>query len=296
MQLEIRPLGPHFAAEVTGVDFTAPPGAIPFKDLKAAIDTYGVVVFRSAKPPTDEQHIAFSRLFGPVEVGATFKVQGDTKKRIDNPALVDVGNLDPDGNIMKPDNRRMLFRKGDRLWHTDMSFMDNRATYSLLLGHEIPPEGGDTEFCDMRATYDALPQPMKTMLEGLTVAHSIWHSRDLAGFPPATQEELDSRPPAYHKMVHVHPGSGRKSLYLASHAQSIVGWPDQLGLDLIAALIKFASRRDNVYRHQWRLGDLLMWDNLSMMHRATEFEDTKYRRDMRRATCREKPVELQQAA
>jgi alpha-ketoglutarate-dependent 2,4-dichlorophenoxyacetate dioxygenase len=137
---------------------------------------------------------------------------------------------------------------------------------------------------------------MKTMLEGLTVAHSIWHSRALAGFPPPTQEELDSRPPAYHRMVHLHPGSGRKSLYLASHAQSIVGWPDQLGLDLITALIKFASRPDNVYRHQWRLGDLLMWDNLSMMHRATEFEDDKYRRDMRRATCRERPVVIQQAA
>lgn len=296
MQIEIRPLGPDFAAEVTGVDFGAPAAAMPFTELKAAIDRYGVVVFRNAKPPTDEQHVAFSRMFGPVEVGQTFLIKGDIKKRIDNPALVDVGNLDPDGNIMKPDNRRMLFRKGDRLWHTDMSFMDNRATYSLLLGHEIPAEGGDTEFCDMRTTYAALPADMRTMLDGLTVSHSIWHSRALAGFPPATQEELDSRPPAHHKLVHVHPGSGRKSLYLASHAQSIVGWPEQLGLDLITSLIKFASRKENIYRHQWRLGDLLMWDNLSMMHRATEFEDTKYRRDMRRATCREKPVMLEQAA
>jgi len=296
MTIQITPLHPMFAAEVTGVDFTAPPNRLPFAELKQAIDTYGVIVFRNAAPPTDEQHIAFSRLFGPVEVGATFKVAGEVRKRITNPALVDVGNLDPDGNIMKPDERRMLFRKGDRLWHTDMSFMDNRATYSLLLGHEIPPEGGDTEFCDMRVAYAGLPAPLQTMMEDLTVAHSIWHSRQLAGFPAPTQEELESRPPAYHRMVHLHEGSGRKSLYLASHAERIVGWPDDLGLGLIRTLMAFATRPENVYRHKWRLGDLLMWDNLSVMHHATEFEDTKYRRDMRRTTCRERPVEIQQAA
>lgn len=295
MQFQVKPLHPLFGVEVTGVDFTAPTSAMPFRELKQTIDRYGLVVFRNDRPPTDEQHIAFSRMFGPVEVGATFKVTGD-KKRITNPALVDVGNLDHDGNIMKPDNRRMMFRKGDRLWHTDMSFMENRATYSLLLGHEIPPEGGDTEFCDMRVAYDSLPAPLKTMIEGQTVAHSIWHSRQLAGFPAPTEEELASRPPAYHKMVHVHEGSGRKSLYLASHAQSIVGWPAQLSLDLIQALVRFATTQDRVYRHQWRLGDLLMWDNLSMMHRATDFEDTKYRRDMRRTTCREHPVEVMEAA
>jgi alpha-ketoglutarate-dependent 2,4-dichlorophenoxyacetate dioxygenase len=193
---------------------------------------------------------------------------------------------------MKPDNRRMMFRKGDRLWHADMSFHHNRATYSLLLGHEIPPEGGDTEFADMRAAYDALPKEIKAMIDGLTVEHSIWHSRKLAGFPEPTQEELDSRPPAHHKLVHVHPHSGRKALYLAAHASHIVGWPVDLGRDLIKSLMKFATQPQFVYRHRWKLGDLLMWDNLATMHRATEFEDTKYRRDMRRATCRENPVEL----
>jgi len=298
MDYQVNPLTPVFGAEVVGLDLAQPVSALPVRDLKALIDRYGVVVYRNPKPLTDEQHVAFSALFGPVEVGHTFKVTGDVKKRIDNPALVDVGNLDADGNIMKPDNRRMMFRKGDRLWHADMSFMDNRATYSLLLGHEIPPEGagGDTEFADMRAAYDALPEPMKQMIEGLTAEHSIWHSRQLAGFPPPTQEELDSRPPAYHKLVHVHPGSGRKSLYVASHAARVVGWPDELGLGLIKALMAHATQPRFVYRHKWRLGDLLMWDNLSTMHRATDFEDTKYRRDMRRATCRERPVDLSAAA
>jgi alpha-ketoglutarate-dependent 2,4-dichlorophenoxyacetate dioxygenase len=297
MPYQTKPLHPLFATEVIGLDITAPPATLPAKELKNLIDRYGVVVYRNTRLPSDEQHVEFSRLFGPVEVGPMFKIHGD-KKRIDNPALVDVGNLDADGNIMKPDNRRMLFRKGDRLWHADMSFHHNRATYSLLLGHEIPPAeaGGDTLFADMRAAYDALPEPMKVMIEDLTVEHSIWHSRQLAGFPEPTQEELDSRPPAYHKLVHVHPGSGRKSLYLAAHASHIVGWPINLGRGLIKSLMSFATQDEFVYRHQWKLGDLLMWDNLSTMHRATDFEDSKYRRDMRRATCREQPVDLSVAA
>lgn len=298
MQIEIKPLHPLFAAEVIGVDFSARPQDIPFAPLKAAIDRYGVLVLRNAKPPTDEQHVAFSRLFGPVEIGATFKVSGVTRKRIDHPALVDVSNLDADGNIAKPDDRITLFRKGDRLFHADMSFMENRATYSLLLGHEIPPQGGggDTEFCDMRAAYDALPAPLRTMIDGLTAQHSIWHSRQLAGFPQPTEEELASRPPVYHPMVNVHPSSCRKTLYIGSHAASIVGWPESLGRGLIAELLKFATEPERVYRHKWRLGDLVMWDNLATIHRATDFEYTRYRRDMRRATCRERPVEVQQAA
>jgi alpha-ketoglutarate-dependent 2,4-dichlorophenoxyacetate dioxygenase len=293
--MHVNPLHPVFAAEVTGIDFTAPSQRQPVRDLHDAIHLHGVVVFRNDRPPTDEQHVAFSRLFGPVEVGPMFKITGD-KKRIDNPALVDVGNLDADGNIMQADNRRMLFRKGDRLWHADMSFHPNRATYSLLLGHEIPPEGGDTEFADMRAAYDALPDKLKALIEDLTVEHSIWHSRGLAGFPQPTQEEIGSRPPAHHKLVHTHPGSGRKALYLASHASHIVGWPVELGRDLLKMLMRFATLPQFVYRHSWKLGDLLMWDNLATMHRATEFEDTKYRRDMRRATCRERPVDLSVAA
>lgn len=295
MDFKLTQLRPTFAAEITGIDFSAPAHKLPIGALREAIDRYGVVVYRNAKPPTDEQHVAFAAQFGPVEVGPMFKITGDVRKRINNPALVDVGNLDADGNIMKPDNRRMMFRKGDRLWHADMSFHHNRATYSLLVGHEIPPTGGDTEFADTRAAYEALPQPMKDMIENLTVEHSIWHSRSLAGFPPATQEELDSRPPAHHKLVYVD-AAGRKSLYIASHASHIVGWPVELGRGLLKSLMKFATQPQFVYRHQWRLGDLLMWNNLTTLHRATEFEDAVYRRDMRRATCREQPVELTAAA
>ena len=290
MTLEIRPLHPVFAAEVLGFDFSAPPDQLPMQAVREAIHKYGVLVFRNTQPPTDEQHIAFSKLLGPIEQGNIIKVSGFDRRRVAYLELVDVGNLDPDGNIFPADHRRMLFRKGDRLWHTDMSFMENRATYSMLVGHEIPPEGGDTEFADMRAVFDALPREMQRLAESLTVEHSIWRSRVLAGFPEPTEEELASRPPVHHKLVHVHQGSGRKSLYIASHASHIVGWPLELGRGLLAELTRFATQPEFVYRHQWRLGDMVMWDNLSSLHRATEFEDSKYRRDMRRTTCREREI------
>lgn len=290
MKLDINPLHPIFAAEVHGFDFAAPADRLPMQEVRDAINKYGVLVFRNARPPTDEQHIAFSNLLGPIAKGTLIKVSGFDKRRVAHLELVDVGNLDPDGNIFPADSRRMLFRKGDRLWHTDMSFMDNRATYSMLVGHEIPPEGGDTEFADMRAVFEDLPPQMQRLAEELSVEHSIWRSRVMAGFPEPTADELASRPPVHHKLVHVHKGSQRKSLYLASHASHIDDWPVELGRGLLGELTRFATQPKYIYRHQWRLGDMLMWDNLSMLHRATEFEDAKYRRDMRRTTCRERAL------
>ena len=290
MKLDIRPLHPVFAAEVLGFDFSAPPERYPMQAVRDAINRYAVLVFRNDKPPTDEQHIAFSKLLGPIEKGNIIKVTGFNRRRVQHLELVDVGNLDPDGNIFPAGHRRMLFRMGDRLWHADMSFMENRATYSMLVGHEIPPEGGDTEFADTRNAYDALPAEMKRLADSLTIEHSIWHSRQLAGFPEPTEEELASRPPVHHKLVHTHPGSGRRTLYVASHASHVVGWPVALGRDLITSLTRFATQPQFVYRHKWRLGDMVMWDNLASLHRATEFEDAKYRRDMRRTTCREREI------
>jgi alpha-ketoglutarate-dependent 2,4-dichlorophenoxyacetate dioxygenase len=296
MSFKIKPLHPLFAAEVTGFDFSAAPEKMPIDEILAAIDKYGVLAFRNATPPTDEQHVAFSRMLGPIERGKLIKVTGHARLRLALPELVDVGNLDPDGNILPPDSRQMKFRMGDRLWHADMSFMDNRATYSLLLGHEIPSVGGDTEFADMRAAFAELPRELQHLAETVDVEHSIWHSREMAGFPPPTEEELLSRPPVRHKLAHVHARSGRKSLYVTSHASHIIGWPVDLGRGLLSELTKFATQPKFVYRHKWQLGDLLMWDNLATLHRATEFEDAVYRRDMRRTTCRERAIEGADAA
>ena len=290
MALDITPLHPVFGAQVRGFDFSAAPERMPMDEVRAAIARYGVLVFRNETPPSDEQHIAFSKLLGPIELGQIIKVAGFTRRRVRYGELVDVGNLDPDGNIFPPDHRRMQFRKGDRLWHADMSFMENRATYSMLVGHEIPPQGGDTEFVDTRVAYEELPERLQRLCDELTVEHSIWHSRQLAGFPEPTAEELASRPPVRHGLTHLHGTSGRRALYLASHASHIIDWPVSLGRGLLAELTAFATRPERIYRHKWQLGDMLMWDNLSTLHRATEFEDSIYRRDMRRTTCREREI------
>ena len=171
-----------------------------------------------------------------------------------------------------------------------MSFFDVRATFSLLSGVVVPPSGAQTEFTDMRAVYDGLPVKMKPELEGLVVEHSYWHSRVLGGGPEATPEEKKRRPPARHKMVHVHKPSGRKALYLASHAQAIIGWEPAKAKALIEELMAFATEPRFVFAHAWRGGDVLIWDNLATMHRATPFDDRNLKRDVRRTTCREKAM------
>ncbi len=281
MPLTATTLAPSFVAEIDGVDFSRPVGAALLRDIVDALDTYAVCVFR-ATGLDDESHIAFSRLLGRLEHAPSFF--GKTVKRFDHPELFDAGNLDASGNILV-DDRRRLYNKGNALWHTDSSFNQHRSAYSLLLAHEVPPAGGDTEFADMRAAYDALPAAMKNKIENLTAEHWLWHSRMLAGYPQPTEAQRIAKPPAHHKLVQVHPGSGRKTLYIAAHASHIVGWPIEDGRRLIAELIALATQPRFTRAVAWKQpGDLVIWDNRCTMHRATAFQDTQYRRDMRRTT------------
>jgi alpha-ketoglutarate-dependent 2,4-dichlorophenoxyacetate dioxygenase len=280
----ITPHGPSFLAEVKGVDFSKPVDPVTLREIVEAMDTYAVCVFR-ATALNDESHIAFSYLLGKLEYAPSLFGKG--VKRFRYPELFDAGNLDASGNILL-DERRRLYNKGNALWHTDSSFNPQRSAYSLLLAHEVPPAGGDTEFADMRAAYDALAAAMKERIDGLTAEHWLWHSRMLAGYPEPTEEERLAKPPAHHKLVQVHPGSGRKSLYIAAHASHIVGLPLEEGRGLINDLIAFATQPQFVRAVAWRQpGDLVIWDNRCTMHRATSFEDTHYRRDMRRTTVLE---------
>jgi alpha-ketoglutarate-dependent 2,4-dichlorophenoxyacetate dioxygenase len=282
--LSIKSHGPSFLAEVAGVDFSRPIDPPTLSDITHAMDTYAVSVFR-ATALSDESHIAFSRLLGGLEHAPSFFGKGI--KRFNHPELFDAGNLDASGQILV-DERRRLYNKGNALWHTDSSFNPHRSAYSLLLAHEVPPVGGDTEFADMRAAYDALSDSMKERIENLTAEHWLWHSRMLAGYPAPTDEERAAKPPAHHKLVQVHPGSGRKTLYIAAHASHIVGWPIEEGRKLISDLIEFATQPRFVRALAWQQpGDLVIWDNRCTMHRATSFEDTRYRRDMRRTTVLE---------
>ena len=290
MAIGIEPLHSLYAARLTGVDIRQPIDDATMTEVRAALAKYAVCVIGHEQPPTNEEHIAFSARLGPLERGKSPKIKG-TEVRLPYPEIVDQSNLNDVGEIYADDDRRLAYKRANRLWHTDMSFYEVRATYSLLVGHITPPSGAETEFTDMRAVWEALPQARKAGLEDLIVEHSYWYSRVQGGGPEPTQEERVTRPPARHGLVHLHAPSGRKALYLASHASDIVGMPRDEARALISDLMDFAVQPQFVYAHKWRQGDVLIWDNLATMHRATPFDDRNFVRDMRRTTCREKAME-----
>jgi alpha-ketoglutarate-dependent 2,4-dichlorophenoxyacetate dioxygenase len=252
--------------------------------FRRTMDRHAVCVIHNEKPVTDAEHVEFSRRLGPLLPMKMLTMVGKSKSRFAHPEIIDIGNIDAEGRLLPEDDRRRAYNRGNLLWHTDASYDRARGVYSLLSCHSIPPGGADTEFADMRAAYDSLSREMKEKIEDLVVEHSIWHSRAAAGMTDVSEEERATRPPARHLLVHRHPGSGRKALYLASHASQVVGMPLEQGRALLRELIEFATRPQFVYRHEWRVGDLLVWDNQQTMHRGTPFDDTKHPRDMRRTT------------
>jgi alpha-ketoglutarate-dependent 2,4-dichlorophenoxyacetate dioxygenase len=283
------PLHPFLAAEIHA-DLRAPLSAADLAEIVTAMDRYPVGVFRNARPLSDAEHVAFSRRLGPVE-----KMKTRGALRVPFPEIIDQSNLDENGAIFPDDDKRMLYKRANRLWHTDMSFHPVRATYSLLSAHVLPPGSAApaTEFADMRAVFDALPATTKARLDGLVAEHDYYYSRVLGGGPEPTAEERADRPPAQHSLVHVHPGSKRKVLYLASHISGIAGWSKAESRALLDELMAFATQPQFVYAHTWSLGDVVMWDNLATMHRAMPFDDQRYHRDVRRTTVREGNVELE---
>jgi alpha-ketoglutarate-dependent 2,4-dichlorophenoxyacetate dioxygenase len=238
-------------------------------------------VFRD-QPFTDDEQLAFAqRLDG--QLHSTTGVSAIRKSRLGNEALGDISNLDEHGEIIKSDDRRRMYGLANRLWHTDASFQDPPGRYSMLSARVVPPVGADTEYADMRAAYDALPAEMKAQLEGLRVHHSIAYSRQTLGFE-FSQDEQDILKGAVHPLVRTIPRSGRRSLYVASHASRIIDWPVPEGRLLLRDLMEHATQPEFVYRHSWRVGDFVIWDNRATMHRARPFDDATYRRELRRVT------------
>jgi alpha-ketoglutarate-dependent 2,4-dichlorophenoxyacetate dioxygenase len=286
MTIAARPIHPLFVAELTGADLSRPLDPATRDEIERAMDRYAVCVLPNQKLD-DERQTAFASLYGPLEVSPlTHKRDGGplAPPRIQNRNIFDVSNLDESGNILPLDDQRRAYRQGNKLWHTDSSFRQKSATWSMLHARVIPPNGADTEFADTRAAYDALPDSTKRKIENLVAEHSIWHSRaKLGGYTPTEQERKD-RPPALHPLVRRHPGSGRKALYIASHASHILGMPVDEGRALLAELLEFATQARFVYAHKWRLGELVIWDNRCTLHRATPFESSTQMRDMRRST------------
>ena len=291
MSLHLRPLHKLFAAEATGVDLREPLDAATLGEIVAALDRHAVLVL-PAQPLTDAQQIAFSGRLGPLET--TIKAyRADHKPRLDL-HISDVSNLDENNQVLAEDDRRRMNGLGNRLWHTDSSFKPVPARYSLLSARTIPAEGGETEFADLRAAWDALPAPMQQSIEGLVAEHSILHSRGTIGFTDFSEEERARLQPVPQTLVRTHPGSGRKTLYLASHAGAIRGMRLPEARLLLLDLMEHATQPQFVYRHRWRVGDLVIWDNRCTMHRARPY-DLSVPRDMHRTTVSDERSTLAQA-
>jgi alpha-ketoglutarate-dependent 2,4-dichlorophenoxyacetate dioxygenase len=294
MAVSVRPLHPVFVGEVSGIDCSALLDSREVAALEAGMDEYAVLVFRDQNI-TDEQQIAFSRHFGALE---SYETPGHIRKHEDSrlgPGMADLSNLDKDGNPIAAEDRVWFFKLGDRLWHSDSSFRPVPAKYSLLSARALPSWGGNTEFADMRAAYDALDARTKADVEDLVCAHSLQYSRAAIGFTELTAEEIAAFAPVRQRLVRTHPVTGRKSLFLASHAGAIVGWTIPEARMFLRDLIDHATHPRFVYSHSWRLYDLVMWDNRATMHRARRFDRNEVR-DVRRTTLAGDAPTIEQAA
>ena len=286
----IDPARPTFIGEVSGIDLTRSLTEEEVSAIHAGMDRFGVLVFHD-QHFEDEQQIAFSRQLGTLEE-ATGDIMSEKDRRL-SMDLNDISNLDKNGELLPRDDRRRLFGLGNLLWHSDSSFKEVPAKYSMLSARKIPLAGGNTEFADMRAAYDALDSETKREVHDLICLHSQIFSRGVLGFDDFTDAERAKWAPVRQGLVRRHPNTGRLSLYLASHAGGIEGWPMPEARSFLRDLNEHATQRQFVYAHVWRLWDLVMWDNRVTMHRARRY-DPKEVRDMRRTTLTNEVSSLEQ--
>lgn len=279
MTLAFSPLHPLFAALAKGIELSVPLDLGVVREIEAAMNQYAVLVFRG-QLIDQEQQLAFTRNFGPLDPGRHLAVRQHRRVR---PEFADVSNLDEEGRVAARDHRRILSNMATRLWHTDSSYKRPAAKFSLLYCSAIPDWGGETEFADMRAAHDTLPDRLRTEAQGREAEHYVHHSRATLGFAPSEDEIAGAIPPVTWPLVRVHAGSGRKVLYIGSHATRVLGLSLPEGLVLLSDLLEHATQRQFVYRHEWKPGDLVMWDNRAVLHRGRRY-DLAQRRDMRRST------------
>jgi alpha-ketoglutarate-dependent 2,4-dichlorophenoxyacetate dioxygenase len=277
----ISPIGDGFAGECSGLDITQPLPDAAVAGIEAGMDRYAVLVFRD-QALTDDAQRDFTRRFGPLEVASGGHVTTAQDRRLPLD-MQDASNLDQHQRPLARDDRRRMFNLGNRLWHSDSSFRSVTARYSLLSGRIVVQHGGRTEFADMRAAYDALDDATKAEVEDLVCEHSLMFSRGTLGFSDLSEAERTMFAPVAHRLVRIHPVTGRKSLFLSAHAGTILGWPVPEARAFLRDLNEHATQRRFVYSHAWRRNDLVMWDNRTTMHRVTRFDESLVR-DMRRTT------------
>jgi len=294
MPISIRQLHPAIAGEVTGIDISKPLTPQDVAAIEAGMDKYAVLVF-PGQNLTDEQQMAFTVNFGPIEDARGGNVTKPQDKRL-VPGMNDVSNLGKDGKPLARDSRQRLFNIGNMLWHSDSSFRPIPAKYSLLSARVVNKKGGNTEFAHMGAAYEALDDDTKREIEDLVCEHSLMYSRGSLGFLDYTDEEKAMFRPVRQRLVRTHPVTGRKSLYLSSHAGAILGMPMPEARMLLNDLKEHATQPRFVYVHKWKLHDLVIWDNRQTMHRVRRYDDTQPR-DMRRTTVAgSAPTAAQEAA
>jgi alpha-ketoglutarate-dependent 2,4-dichlorophenoxyacetate dioxygenase len=294
MPATIRQIGTVFAGEVSGVDTGRPVAPADVAAIEAGMDRYAVLVFRNQKL-TDEQQMAFSRNFGALENARGGNITRPEDKRLGS-GMNDVSNLGKDGRPLPLDSRQRMFNLGNMLWHSDSSFRAIPAKYSLLSARVVNPKGGDTEFADMRAAYDALDDDTRREIDELVCEHSLLYSRGSLGMTDYTEEEKALFKPVRQRLVRTHPVTGRRSLYLSSHAGTILGLPMPAARILLRDLTEHATQPRFVYVHKWKVDDLVMWDNRQTMHRGRRYDETQAR-DVRRTTVAgDAPTVAQQAA
>ncbi len=294
MSITFTPLTPTIAAEAAGIDLTRPLTPEQVQAIDDGMDRYGVLVFHD-QHFDDESQFAFSRNFGPLEISSGGEMSKPEEMRL-KLEMADISNLDANNKLRAADDRKRLGALGNRLWHSDASFRAIPAKYSLLSARIVPPTGGNTEFADMRAAYDALDDATKAEVEGLLTEHSNAFSREMIGFPKQDYgvENQDKLRPVRHRLVRHDPRTGRKTLYLSAHIGSIVGWPVPEARAFIRDLMEHATQRQFVYAHQWKPWDLVIWDNRTTMHRARRYNDLSDIRDMRRTTIRGEGLTVEQ--
>ncbi|MBS0537475.1 MAG: TauD/TfdA family dioxygenase [Proteobacteria bacterium] len=293
MTIQVTPLTPYIGGRMTGIDVAAPLTQEQVKAVDAGMDKYAVLVL-PGQAITDEQQIAFTRNFGPLQNGANATVKRP-ELRLD-PAFADVSNIGKDGLKLARDDRRRMASLGNRLWHSDASFRVIPARYSILSGRIVVSEGGNTEFADMRAAYDALDARTKEEVEDLITEHSQIFSREQLGFTEYLPDERAMMKPVRHRLVRTHPTSGRKSLFLSAHIGGIVGWPRPEAMSFIRDLMEHATQPQFVYSHKWTQHDLVIWDNRATMHRVRRYDDMNMVRDLRRTTTKSDGPTAEQAA
>ena len=294
MPLSIRQTHGSFAGEVSGIDCGRPLTGEEIAAVEAGMDKHAVLVFRD-QSITDEQQLAFTCHFGELE---NYNTGGHIRKRTDSrlgPGIADFSNLDRNGRIISAEDRVWFFKLGDRLWHSDSSFRPIPAKYSLLSGRILPSWGANTQFADMRAAYDALDVRTKAEVEDLVCEHSLIYSREAIGFTDLTDDEREAFRPVRQRLVRTHPVTGRKSLFLSSHAGAIVGWTIPEARMFLRDLTEHATQREFVYSHEWKLHDLVIWDNRTTVHRARRFDRNEVR-DVRRTTLAGDVATIDQAA